>query len=153
MSKHAETGIHACSGKGRSLHIFAFYFSRSVAEQIAGICNQMAKGLGGLGYHPRQTLFDKNVDSKIPKKYRKMCFPKMSNIHFPGLRTLRIAIWTKYFLFSSGICVFYIIVGHLLGRFWTTFLGKIIPNPFGEVVPYRIFAPLAHNVLFLVERL
>ena len=39
--------------------------------------------------------------SRCPKKvehWSKHIFLKMSKIHFPGLRTLRLAIWTTYFL-------------------------------------------------------
>ena len=53
-----------------------------------------------------RSIFLKSVeilDSKIPKNDRKICFPKISKIHFPGLGTLRIAIRTTSFIFFN-IC-------------------------------------------------
>ena len=45
----------------------------------------------------------------------KICFPIMSQIHFPGLGTLRLAIWTTYFP-SFPICF-----GYFFSIFWPIF--------------------------------
>ena len=43
-------------------------------------------------------IFSKHVGLKNRCKHdQQIFFPKMSKIHFPGLRTLRLAIWTRYF--------------------------------------------------------
>ena len=56
-------------------------------------------------------------------------FPKMSKIDFPGLGTLRLAIWTTYFLFFK-IClgIAFQLFDRFLGRFWSIPLLKDRPN-------------------------
>ena len=73
-----------------------------------------------LSTSPDKNYLTKMLVQKSKKNGRNIFFPKMSKIHFPGLRTLRLAIWTTYFIFfqyfSKGLDL----------MFWTDF-GTIFP--------------------------
>ena len=77
----------------------------------------------GPGSTPDTNCLTKILDvrTKIPKNGRNIFVLKMFKIHFPGLRTLRIAIWTRYFqVFPIRLCIFL--------NFWGTIFGQSLRN-------------------------
>ena len=73
--------------------------------------------------------------SKIQKKCQKICFPKMSKIHFPGLRTLRQAIWTTHFrVFPIFLCKFSFFCGN---NFRTNFPENLPASSLKAVISVR----------------
>ncbi len=58
---------------------------------------------------------------------KKLFFPEMSKIHFPGLRTLRLAIWTCYF----RVFPMFLVISPNLGGddVWSIFTEKLLSLP------------------------
>ena len=70
-------------------------------------------------------MFLKNVeipDSKTQKNIETYVSPEMSKIRFPGLGTLRLAIWATY------VCIFAYMFGYLSTNLFDQFLVIVSPN-------------------------
>ena len=90
-------------------------------------------------------------DSKIPKNDRKICFPNMSKIHFPGLRTLRLAIWTMYFrVFPTCLCNF---SDFFWDNCWVDFMENLSILPLkAAILAYFVKLILSGLVDFKIRR-
>ena len=79
------------------------------------------------GPRPSPPGVQKMPEFRVPKfpKWPMCFFPEMSKIHFPGLGTLRLAIWTTYFL------IFPICLGNFFNFCLTDFWSIFVYFPLG----------------------